>query len=112
MPQQPFGPWVLAFRAALAVILAVSAGAAHAFVICFELPEETLTDRAWAADAVVLAWPDPDARGDFTLAPQVADMLVQARVADPATTFRLKSYLAASRSGHIDPLAAAMQDQR
>lgn len=75
MPQQPFGPWILAFRAALAVVLAISAGAAHACVICFESPEETLNDRVWAADAVVLARPGLDALGDFTLAPQVADCL-------------------------------------
>jgi hypothetical protein len=63
---------------------------------------------AIAANAVV----GLEALGDFALASQVADMLMQGRVADPAMAFRLKIYLAASRSRYIHPLAAVMQDQR
>lgn len=35
------------------------AGPALACTVCIALPEDTLTDRVWAADTVVLARPDP-----------------------------------------------------
>jgi hypothetical protein len=42
-------------RLGAAVLLALAAGPASACLVCIDLPDETLTDRVWAAETVVLA---------------------------------------------------------
>lgn len=47
-------------RSLAAGVLALWAAPASACLVCVELPEDTLTDRIWAAEAIALVRPDPD----------------------------------------------------
>lgn len=54
-PQPVDRLWRVARRLCPALALALAAGPAPACVVCIDLPEETLTDRVWAAQTVALA---------------------------------------------------------
>ena len=87
-------------RSFAAGVLAAWAGAASACLVCVELPEDTLTDRVWAAEAIALARPDPD--NPFVYAP----VKVLAGASDDPIPFLVDS--SSRRRFAADPALAAL----